>query len=290
MKLIRFGDHGREKAGIQLDSGARKDVSAIVPDWTGAALADGGIDRVRAAIDARGANALPDVNAAARTGSCVARPHKIIGIGLNYRDHAAESGMPIPTEPILFLKATSSFSGPNDQIIIPPGSTKADWEVELGLVIATTARHLASPADAAAHIAGYCVVNDVSERAHQLERGGQWTKGKSADSFTPVGPWLVTPDEAGDVANLTMRLRVNGEKRQKGSTSTMIFDCATIVHYVSQFMTLEPGDVITTGTPPGVGHGMKPPQYLKAGDVVELEIERLGRQRQVCVASSQPAG
>lgn len=288
MKLIRFGDHGRERAGVQLDNGARKDVSAIVADWDGAALAGDAVERVRAAL-AADPRALPDVNAAARTGPCIARPHKIIGIGLNYRDHAAELGLPVPAEPIVFLIATSSFSGPNDRIVIPPGSTRTDWEIELGVVIGRTARHLPGPAAAAAHIAGYCVVNDVSERSHQFDRGGQWTKGKSADSFTPVGPWLVTPDEAGDVGDLAMRLRVNGEKRQKGSTATMIFDCATIVHYVSGFMTLEPGDLITTGTPPGAGMGMQPPQYLRPGDVVELEIERLGRQRQVCVAAEAPA-
>jgi 2-keto-4-pentenoate hydratase/2-oxohepta-3-ene-1,7-dioic acid hydratase in catechol pathway len=282
MKLIRFGEHGREKPGVQLDNGARKDVSAIVPDWNGATLAGDGVERVRAALAAGG---LPDVNAAARTGPCVARPHKIIGIGLNFRDHALEMGIPLPAEPILFLKATSSFSGPNDPIVIPRGSLKTDWEIELGIVIGREARYLDSPAESGSRIAGYCVVNDVSERSFQLERGGQWTKGKSADSFTPVGPWLVTPDEAGDVGALTMRLRVNGQKRQSGSTASMIFDPASIVHYASQFMTLEPGDVITTGSPPGVGQGMKPPRFLKPGDVVELEIERLGRQRQVCAAA-----
>ncbi len=288
MKLIRFGDQGAEKPGIQFDNGARKDVSSLVRDYDADFFRSGGLAKLAADVGARGTS-LPDVNAAARTASCVPRPGKIIGIGLNYRDHAIESGLPIPTEPVVFMKATTSLSGPNDQVIIPKGSVKTDWEVELGLVIGADARYLPSLDAARAHIAGYCVINDVSEREFQIERGGQWDKGKSCDTFTPVGPWLVTADEVGDPQALKMRLRVNGEKRQSGSSSTMIFACDHIVWYLSQFMTLEVGDIITTGTPPGVGLGMKPPQYLKAGDVMDLEIEKLGSQRQRCVAWEQAA-
>ncbi|MBA3685108.1 MAG: fumarylacetoacetate hydrolase family protein [Planctomycetes bacterium] len=288
MKLIRFGDKGSEKPGIQLDNGARKDVSGLVRDFDGDFFRSGGLAKLAGAVRDGGAG-LPNVNAAARTASCVPRPGKIIGIGLNYRDHAIESGLPIPEEPVVFMKATTSLSGPNDQVVIPKGSVKTDWEVELGMVIGADARYLGSVADAKAHIAGYCVINDVSERAFQIERGGQWDKGKSCDTFTPVGPWLVTADEVGDPQALKMRLRVNGEKRQSGSSSTMIFACDHIVWYLSQFMTLEAGDIITTGTPPGVGLGMKPPQYLKAGDIMDLEIEKLGSQRQHCVAWSAAA-
>ncbi|MDE3029015.1 MAG: fumarylacetoacetate hydrolase family protein, partial [Paracoccaceae bacterium] len=223
---------------------------------------------------------LPLVAEDARIGPCVGRVGKFLCIGLNYADHAAETGAPIPKEPILFMKATSAICGPNDDVLIPRGSEKTDWEVELGVVIGARAKYV-SEADAMAHVAGYCVVNDVSERAFQTERGGQWTKGKSCDTFGPIGPWLVTRDEVADPQNLKLKLSVNGVMRQDGSTQTMIFGVAHLVSYLSQFMTLEPGDVITTGTPPGVGMGMKPQVYLRAGDVVELEVEGLGRQRQV---------
>ena len=228
-------------------------------------------------------DALPEVPESARWGACVARPGKVICIGLNYSDHATESGMELPSEPIVFQKGANTVVGPYDPILIPRKSEKTDWEVELGIVIGQDARYLDSVEDAKNYIAGYCISHDVSERAFQLERGGQWTKGKSCDNFNPIGPFLSTPDEIEDVHQLTMSLWVNGVQMQKGNTRTMVFDCYFIVHYLSQFMTLEAGDLITTGTPPGVGLGMKPPQYLKAGDVVELAIEGLGRQRQVCV-------
>ncbi len=284
MKLIRCGEPGHEKPGIQLDSGARKDVSALVREFNHAFFADGGVERLREQVAARGFLSLPDVNGSARTGPPIPRPGKIVAIGLNYRAHAAESGAKVPSEPIIFLKATTSFSGPNDSIVIPKGSTKTDYEVELGVVIGRTTRGLAAPADAVRHIAGYCVVNDVSERAFQLERGGQWDKGKGCDTFCPTGPWLVTPDEVGDPSSLKLVLHINGRKRQSSTTADMIFSPAFIVHYVSQFMTLEPGDLITTGTPSGVGMGLKPPEFLIDGDVVTLEIDKLGRQRQQCVA------
>jgi len=218
-----------------------------------------------------------------RVGACVAGVGKFICIGLNYSDHAAESGMQVPPEPIIFMKATSAICGPDDPVLIPRGSEKTDWEVELGVVIGTRAKYV-SEADAVAHIAGYCVVNDVSERHFQTERSGQWTKGKSADHFGPIGPWLVTRDEVADPQSLGMWLTVNGEARQNGSTETMVFGAAHLVSYLSHFMSLQPGDIISTGTPPGVGMGMKPPTYLKAGDIVELGIDGLGRQRQICVA------
>ena len=279
MRLIRHGNPGREQPGIIDGDGERRDCSQLVRDWDGAALRDGGIARLRG-VDPL---ALPLVDTAVRWGACVARPGKVVCIGLNYRDHARESGMPIPAEPIIFLKASNTVVGPYDDVLIPRGATKPDWEVELGIVIGTDARYLDSPAAAAAHIAGYCISHDVSERAFQLERGGQWTKGKSCDTFNPLGPWLTTADEVGDAQNLDLTLTVNGESRQRGNTRTMIFDCRTIVHYLSQFMTLEAGDVITTGTPPGVGLGQKPPQFLKAGDVVTMSIDGLGSQRSECV-------
>jgi 2-keto-4-pentenoate hydratase/2-oxohepta-3-ene-1,7-dioic acid hydratase in catechol pathway len=223
------------------------------------------------------------LDAALRTGSPIARPGKVICIGLNYSDHARETGAAIPAEPILFMKAANTVVGPFDDVQIPRGSEKTDWEVELGVVIGQTARYLDSPGDARACIAGYVLSHDVSERAYQLERGGQWTKGKSCDTFNPLGPFLLTADELADPCHLAMSLKVNGVQRQTGNTSTMIFDPFTLLHYISNFMTLEPGDLISTGTPPGVGLGMKPPQYLKAGDIVELEIERLGSQSQRCV-------
>ena len=278
MRLIRHGNPGREQPGIIDGDGERRDCSQLVRDWDGAALRDGGIARLRG-VDPL---ALPLVDTAVRWGACVARPGKVVCIGLNYRDHARESGMPIPAEPIIFLKAANTVVGPYDDVLIPRGATKTDWEVELGIVIGSDARYLASPTESAAHIAGYCISHDVSERAFQLERGGQWTKGKSCDTFNPLGPWMTTADEIGDPQTLDLTLSVNGEPRQRGNTRTMIFDCLGIVHYLSQFMTLEAGDVISTGTPPGVGMGMKPQRWLKAGDTVELAITHLGTQRQTC--------
>lgn len=284
MKLIRFGSVGNEKPGILSSDGTRRDLSAHFQDWDGRFLGTGGLDRV-AEVLRRDATSLPAIPENERWAAPVARPGKVICIGLNYSDHAEESGMPIPAEPIVFLKAANTVIGPFDEIQIPRGSDKTDWEVELGVVIGKEARYLPSPEAARSHIAGYCLTHDVSERAFQLERGGQWTKGKSCDTFNPLGPWLTTADELTNVNALAMKLWVNGELRQKGTTAKMIFDVPFLVHYLSQFMTLEPGDLISTGTPPGVGLGMKPPNYLKVGDVVELEIENLGRQRQVCVAS-----
>ena len=279
MKLIRFGEVGREKPGILDAQGRRKDLSDTFGDWDRAFFQVDGLAALRAYLAT--APNLPDVPAEARWGACVARPGKLLGIGLNYSDHAAESNMPIPTEPILFLKATNTVVGPYDDVLIPRGSEKTDWEVELGVVVGRDARYLASADEAKDYIAGYCVSHDVSERAFQLERGGQWTKGKSCDTFNPLGPYLATPDEVADVHQLALALAVNGTPRQQGNTGKMIFDCYYLVHYLSQFMTLEAGDVLTTGTPPGVGLGMKPPQYLRPGDVVELSIEGLGSQRQV---------
>ncbi|MHB1959882.1 MAG: fumarylacetoacetate hydrolase family protein [Acidobacteriaceae bacterium] len=282
MRLIRFGPPGNEKPGVIDDSGTRRDLSAHFKDWDMAFFGSSNMPRL-AEILKRDAAALPAVPETERWAAPVARPAKIICIGLNYSDHAAESGMPIPPEPIVFMKASNTVVGPFDDLMVPRGGDKTDWEVELGVVIGKEARYLLSPADASTHIAGYCLTHDVSERAFQLERGGQWTKGKSCDTFNPLGPWLSTPDEVPNPDALKMKLWVNGELRQNGSTDKMIFNCAFLVHYLSQFMTLEPGDLISTGTPPGVGLGMKPPKFLKAGDVVELEIDRLGRQKQRCV-------
>jgi 2,4-diketo-3-deoxy-L-fuconate hydrolase len=281
MKLIRFGPFKKEKPGVELASGIRKDCSAHFTDWNYEFFARDGLARLAAVLKTK-ADQLPDVPANVRLGAPISRPGKVICIGLNYSDHAAESGMDVPKEPIVFMKASNTVVGPYDDILIPRGSTKTDWEVELGLVIGEEARYLNSPADALKHIAGYCVSHDVSERAFQLERGGQWTKGKSCDTFNPLGPWVVTLDEIADPHNLAMTLDVNGQRMQTGNTRTMVFPAAELVHYLSQFMTLEPGDLISTGTPPGVGLGMKPPRYLKHGDVVELSIEGLGRQRQLC--------
>lgn len=277
MKLLRYGPRGSEKPGLLDGEGRIRDLSGIVGDIAGETLTN--LDRL-AGIDP---TTLPLVEGNPRLGACVGGTGKFMCIGLNYADHAAESGMAVPAEPVLFMKASSAICGPNDPIIIARGSEKTDWEVELGVVIGKTAKYV-SEADALSHVAGYCTINDVSERAWQIERGGQWTKGKSGDNFGPTGPWLVTPDEAGDPQNLAMWLTVNGEKVQNGSTKTMVFGVAELVSYLSQFMTLQPGDVISTGTPPGVGLGMKPPRYLKAGDVVELGIEGLGTQKQLCVA------
>lgn len=279
MKLIRYGAFKHEKPGVLID-GVRHDCSLHFDDWNSAFFENGGIGKLRELCESGG---LPVVAEGERWGSCVARPGKVVCIGLNYSDHAAESGMAIPEEPILFMKAPNTVVGPYDEIEIPRDSLKTDWEVELGIVIGKEARYLDSHDEAAACIAGYCVSHDVSERAFQLERGGQWVKGKSCDTFNPLGPWLSTADEIADAQNLAMFLNVNGVRRQTGNTRTMIFGCLEIVRYVSQFMTLEAGDVITTGTPPGVGLGMKPPQFLQAGDVVELGIDGLGAQKQTCI-------
>ena len=271
MKLVRFGPAGAEKPGLVDADGALRDASALVPDIDGAFLSR--LDGL--ALDDIGA--LPIVEGQPRLGPCVTGVGKFIGIGLNYADHAAESGLPVPSEPIVFLKANSSLSGPNDAICLPAGAAKTDWEVELGVVIGQVA-HNVRPADALRHVAGYCIVNDVSERSWQLEGTGQWTKGKSADSFGPIGPWLVTADEIADPQALGMWLEVNGVRKQTGSTATMIFSVAEVVSYLSRLFTLHPGDLITTGTPPGVGMGMAPPQYLRPGDRVQLGIDGLGEQ------------
>ena len=281
MKLVRFGSAGAERPGLANADGSIADLSGIVPDIAGAALSPESLAKLRA-LDA---SKLPKAAAGSRLGACVGGVGKFIAIGLNYADHAAETGAKIPGEPIVFMKATSCIAGPYDTVLKPRGSTKMDWEVELGVVIGSVTRYV-SEADAPAHIAGYCVINDLSERAFQLERGGQWDKGKGCDTFGPLGPWLVTSDEVGDATSLTMWLDVNGTRRQNGSTRTMIFKPAFLVSYLSQFMSLHPGDVITTGTPPGVGMGIKPdPIFLNVGDVMELGIEKLGSQRQVVAAA-----
>ncbi|MFM2145441.1 MAG: hypothetical protein RL732_277 [Bacteroidota bacterium] len=279
MKLFRFGQPGKEKPGILID-GKRKDLSSIVSDLDRHFFQSNGIELLQKALSAN--PQLPDVAEEERWGACIARPGKVICIGLNYSDHAKESGMPIPAEPIVFQKGSNTVVGPYDPVLIPRKSKKTDWEVELGVVIGKDARYLDTVEEAESYIAGYCISHDVSEREFQLERGGQWTKGKSCDNFNPLGPWLVTRDEVNDVHQLSMKLSVNGRQMQNGSTSTMIFNSFFIVHYLSQFMTLEAGDLISTGTPPGVGMGLKPATYLKEGDVVELSIEGLGHQRQVC--------
>lgn len=275
MKLVRYGARGAEKPGL-IDAGGRlRDLSAHVPDIDGRGLAD--LAALRS-VDPAG---LPLVEGNPRLGACVGGIGKFICIGLNYSDHAAESGMAVPPEPVIFAKFTSAVCGPNDPILIPRGSQKTDWEVELAFVIGKAGKYI--PEDRAMdHVAGYCVCNDVSERAFQTERSGQWSKGKSSDNFGPLGPWLVTADEVADPGDLRMWLTVNGQTMQSGTTATMVYKIPFLVSYLSQFFTLNPGDVISTGTPPGVGMGMKPPRYLKAGDVVELGIDGLGSQRQVC--------
>ena len=283
MKLIRFGAPGAEKPGLLLDDGARVDASSFGSDWDERFLGSGGVARLEAWARERAAS-LPRVPEGERLGPCIARPSKIVCIGLNFADHARETGAKIPDEPIIFFKATTALCGPNDDLVLPRGSVKTDWEVELAVVIGRRARYV-SPENATAHVAGYALHNDYSERQDQLERGGQWSKGKSQDTFAPLGPFLATPDEVGDVRALPMWLSVNGDKRQKSSTDQMIFDVPTLVSYLSRFMTLLPGDVISTGTPPGVGLGFDPPVFLKEGDVVELGIEGLGRQRQRVVPS-----
>lgn len=278
MKLLRYGPAGQEKPGILDAEGNIRDLSQHVSDINGSMLAPASLAKL-AALDL---SSLPLVPSDVRIGPCVARPGKLVAIGLNYSDHAAESNLPIPKEPIVFHKATTAISGPYDPVLLPPGSTKLDWEVELAFVIGTNARRV-SKEDALKHVAGYCICNDVSEREWQIEREGQWNKGKSYDTFAPLGPWLVTADELGSADALAMKLDVNGVRRQTGSTATLIFGIAHIVSYLSHFMTLEAGDVITTGTPPGVGLGMKPPLYLKASDVMRLEIAGLGHQEQTVV-------
>jgi 2,4-diketo-3-deoxy-L-fuconate hydrolase len=278
MKLIRFGPPGAERPGLILPDGARVDASAFGNDWDERFLGGDGLARLAAWARADAATA-PRVGQDVRLGPPIARPSKIVCIGLNYADHARETGAKIPEEPIIFFKATTALCGPDDDLVLPRGSVKTDWEVELAAVIGRRARYVARE-EADAHVAGYALHNDYSERQDQLERGGQWSKGKSQDTFAPLGPFLATPDELGDAHDLPMWLTVNGETRQKSSTKQMIFDVPALVAYLSRFMTLLPGDVISTGTPHGVGLGFSPPVFLKAGDVVELGIEGLGRQRQ----------
>ena len=274
MKLVRYGDTGAEKPGL-MDGDTLRDLSSVVDDVTGATLDDATLDKLRAVDPAT----LPAVDGNPRIGPCVGNIGKFMCIGLNYKDHAIETGNPFPDHPILFMKANSAIVGPNDDTVMPRGSTKTDWEVELGVVIGKQAKYV-SKENALDYVAGYCIVNDVSERDFQLNLTGTWTKGKSCDTFGPTGPWLVTRDEVEDVNNLAMSLHVNGKQMQTGNTSTMIFSVAECIEHLSGLMTLHPGDVISTGTPPGVGSGMKPPVFLKVGDVVELKIEGLGKQRQ----------
>jgi 2,4-didehydro-3-deoxy-L-rhamnonate hydrolase len=279
MRLLRYGAPGQEKPGMLDQDGKIRDLSGVVADIDAGTISPQGLRKL-AGIDPK---TLPQVMGEPRIGVPVAGIGKFLAIGLNYSDHAKEAGMAVPTEPVVFMKAISSLCGPNDDVIKPKYSTKLDWEVELGIVIGKKAQYV-DENEALEYVAGYCVVNDVSERNYQLERGGQWDKGKSFDTFGPVGPWLVTPDEVGDVHNLDMWLDVNGQRMQKGSTNTLIFDCAKIVSYLSECMTLMPGDLICTGTPPGVGMGMKPPRYLEVGEVLSLGIQKLGEQRQRIVA------
>ena len=281
MKLLRYGPAGEEKPGLLDADGTIRDLSGLVPDIGGKTLLPDELARI-AAVDP---SSLPLVEGNPRLGPCVAGTGKFICIGLNFSDHAAETGATVPPEPIIFMKATSAIVGPNDDVLIPRGSEKTDWEVELGVVIGRTAKYV-SEADAFEHVAGYCVAHDVSERAFQTERSGQWTKGKSCDTFGPIGPWLVTRDEVPDPQNLGMWLKVNGQTMQDGSSRTMVYGVASLISYLSKFMSLHPGDVISTGTPPGVGMGLKPPRYLKHGDVVELGIEGLGSQKQRFVADA----
>lgn len=283
MHLMRLGPPGAEKPAVRVDDDTFVDVSDVVHDVDGTLLA-GGLDALRDVVAERVAAGRVEPLQGLRVGAPIARPHQILCIGLNYRDHAAETGQAVPDEPILFTKSPNTLVGPHDDVRQPRGSTKLDWEVELGVVIGRRASYLEDHDAARDAIAGYLVCNDVSERAFQIERGGQWSKGKSAETFNPAGPWLATPEEIDDVLDLRMWLDVNGVRRQDGSTSTMVFDPFEIVRYLSQFMVLEPGDLINTGTPPGVGMGLRPPVYLQPGDVVELGIDGLGTQRQVVVA------
>lgn len=279
MKLLRVGSTGSEKPAALDANGTMRDLSSHVSDIDGSTISDSSIAGLRQ-LDL---TTLPEISADERIGACVGNVGKMVCIGLNYSDHAEESGLEVPPEPVIFFKATSAISGPNDPIEIPRGSTALDWEVELAIVIGKECKYVEEAA-AMDHIAGYCVVNDVSERNFQIHRSGQWVKGKSADTFGPMGPWLVTRDDVPDPQNLAMKLEVNGDARQNGSTATMVYQVPFLVSYVSQFMSLQPGDVISTGTPPGVGMGMKPPQYLKEGDIVTLEIDGLGVQRQLVTA------
>jgi 2,4-diketo-3-deoxy-L-fuconate hydrolase len=278
--LMRIGDAGRELPVARLDDEHYVDLSDVVRDFDEEFFGGRGIERIRPVVAERAASGEVGTFAGERVAAPVARPHQILCIGLNYSDHAAETGQAVPTEPIVFNKAPNTLVGPDDDVRIPRGSTKPDWEVELGIVIGRRTSYLDSVDEARDAIAGWVVVNDVSERAFQIERGGQWVKGKSAETFNPAGPWLVTPDEVPDVLSLRMWLDVNGVRRQDGSTGTMVFDPFFIVHYLSQFLVLEPGDLVNTGTPPGVGMGFKPPVWLQPGDVMELGIQGLGRQRQ----------
>jgi 2,4-diketo-3-deoxy-L-fuconate hydrolase len=283
VKLVRYGPRGQEKPGILDAAGRLRDLSAHVADIAGAALSPDGLDRLRA-LDPE---SLPLVEGEPRVGPCVGAVGKFLCIGLNYADHAAESGLAVPPEPVMFTKATSAIIGPDDDVVIPRGSVKTDWEVELGIVIGSPTKYV-SEEDAPQHIAGYCVINDVSEREFQLERHGTWDKGKGCDTFGPIGPWLVTADEITDPANLPLWLEVNGKRFQDGSTATMVYRPAFLVSYLSNFMSLQPGDVISTGTPPGVGMGQNPPLFLKPGDRMELGIEGLGVQRQRVIADPAP--
>jgi 2,4-diketo-3-deoxy-L-fuconate hydrolase len=278
--LMRIGAPGAEKPVARIDDQTYVDLSDVVDDFNEAFFSGGGLDRLRPVVAERGTGGQVSRFAGERVGAPIARPHQILCIGLNYRDHAAETGQRVPDEPILFTKSPNTLIGPYDDVRIPRGSTKTDWEVELGIVIGRRTSYLDSVDEARDAIAGYLVANDVSEREFQIERGGQWTKGKSAETFNPAGPWLVTPDEIDDVGALDMWLDVNGVRRQTGNTTTMVFDPYFLVHYLSQFLVLEPGDLINTGTPPGVGMGMNPPVWLQPGDVMELGIEGLGSQRQ----------
>jgi len=275
VKLLRYGDQGKERPGVLHADGSIRDLSGIVPDIGGASLLPESIARLRS-LDL---NALPTVNGSPRLGPCVAGVGKFVCVGLNYSDHAAESNMPVPAEPIVFMKATSAICGPNDDVELPRGSLKSDWEVELGVVIGQPAKYV-SEADAMSYVAGFCVVNDLSERAYQLEGTGQWVKGKSADTFGPIGPWLVTADEVPDCQNLGLWLEVDGTRHQNGTTATMVFGVTFLVSYLSRFMSLQAGDIISTGTPPGVGLGKKPPIFLRAGNVMRLGVEGLGVQQQ----------
>lgn len=279
MKLLRYGPPGKERPGLLDAAGVIRDLSRVIPDIGPAQLSDAALARLRR-LDPK---KLPAVKGQPRLGPPVTGVSKFVAIGLNYRDHAIESGAPIPTEPVVFMKATSCIQGPNDPVMLPQGSKKTDWEVELGVVIGQRARYV-SRRQALSHVAGYCVVNDVSEREFQLERGPQWDKGKGCDTFGPIGPYLVTRDDVPNPQRLNLWLELNGERMQSGNTKTMIFDVATLVSYVSRFMTLLPGDLITTGTPPGVGMGRKPPLFLKRGDVMRLGIDGLGEQRQQVIA------
>ena len=279
MKLLRYGPPGQEKPGILIADGEIRDLSGTITDLAGESLLPESIETLRKAD----ISLLPIVPKQPRIGPCVGRVGKFVCIGLNYSDHAKESGMPLPAEPVIFMKATSSICGPNDNVVIPRGSTKMDWEVELGVVIGKPGKYV-EEANALSHVAGYCIINDISERAFQLEGTGQWVKGKSADTFGPIGPWLVTPDEIPDPQDLEMWLEVDGHRYQNGSTRTMVFGVAYLISYVSRFMSLRTGDVISTGTPPGVGFGLKPPVYLRPGNRMQLSIRGLGQQNQEVVA------